>query len=210
MLKIHGTLPSPFVRKVRCALDEKGIPYESVQLIPMPKTPELMALNPIGKIPILQDGDLTLPDSSAICAYIERLHPSPALYPSDPVEFARTLWYEEYADTKLVEGIAPIFFERFIKKHLLKVDPDEDRVKGALENELPASLEYLEKETAGRDHLVGGEFTLADIATCAQLVGLRLGGEDLDATRWPNLARYLETNLARPTFKALLAEEGIA
>ncbi len=95
-------------------------------------------------------------------------------------------------------------------EHLLKVDPDEDRVRGALENELPASLGYLEQETAGRDHLVGGEFTLADIATCAQLVGLRLGGEDLDAGRWPNLARYLETNLARPSFKALLAEEGIA
>ena len=57
---------------------------------------------------------------------------------------------------------------------------------------------------------MGDAFTLADIATCAQLVGLRLGGEELDAARWPNLARYLEANLARPTFKALLAEEGIA
>ena len=48
---------SPFFRKCRIALEEKGIPYETERLIPVPKTPELLALHPMGKIPVLRDGE---------------------------------------------------------------------------------------------------------------------------------------------------------
>lgn len=210
MLTIHGTVPSPFARKVRCMLDEKGVDYQSEQLIPFPKTPELLALNPRGQIPILQDGDLVLPDSSVMCAYIERLHPEPAFYPRDPAQFGRALWLEEYSDTTLSAAVGAVFFERFVKKVLMQAEPDEERVQEALANELPNALEVLETEIGDRDHLVGGAFSIADAAVCSQLVNLQHGGEPLDAERWPNLARYLATNLARPAFKAILAEEGLA
>ena len=65
---VHGGVPSPFVKKVCAFLAEKGVAYELRALAPFPKTPELLAMNPLGKIPIYQDGELTLPDSSAICA----------------------------------------------------------------------------------------------------------------------------------------------
>lgn len=86
---VHGATPSPFVRKVLIALSEKGLDCELQALMPIPKTPELLALNPVGKIPIFQDGDLILPDSSVICAYLERTHPEPSLYPSDPALYGR-------------------------------------------------------------------------------------------------------------------------
>jgi glutathione S-transferase len=210
MLTIHGTVPSPFARKVRCVLDEKGVPYESRQLMPFPKTPELLAMNPLGQIPILQDGGLLLPDSSVICAYVEKLHPTPAVYPSDPTDFARTLWLEEYSDTALSTAVGGVFFQRFVRKHIFQQEPDEAVVQNALENELPTTLDYLQGELGDRDFLVGDTFTLADVSVCTQLVNLRHAGEDVDAKRWPKLARYLQSSLSRPTLKTLLAEEGLA
>ena len=79
---IHGIAPSPFVRKVMAACEEKGLSYEDKVLIPFPKTPELLKMNPLGKIPILEIADGTyIQDSSVICAYLEKVHPKPALLP---------------------------------------------------------------------------------------------------------------------------------
>jgi len=74
---VHGGVPSPFVKKVCAFLAEKGVAFEQRSLAPFPKSPELLAMNPLGKIPIYQDGELMLPDSSAICAYVERVQPKP-------------------------------------------------------------------------------------------------------------------------------------
>src|SRR5262249_18434378 len=71
-MKLYGASLSPFVRKVRIILEEKGIPYETEELVPLPKTPALLAMHPLGKIPILCDGDVVVPDSSVICAYLEK------------------------------------------------------------------------------------------------------------------------------------------
>jgi hypothetical protein len=94
-------------------------------------------MNPFGKIPILEHGDLTLPDSSVICACFERLHPEPSLYPKDPGELALALWYEEYSETKLVEVATPIVFERVVKRVTLRGEPDEARVADTVEKQIP-------------------------------------------------------------------------
>ena len=95
MPTLHGVSLSPFVRKVRVALAEKSIAYEQVPVMPFNQTDEYFAKSPLGKIPCWEDGEFVLPDSSAIIAYLERVHPEPALYPSDPKEFGRALWYED-------------------------------------------------------------------------------------------------------------------
>src|SRR5262245_40173964 len=117
-MELYGATASPFFRKCRIAFEEKGIPYEIVPLIPVPKTPELLAMHPMGKIPILRDGARVVPDSSVICAYLERLHPHPALYPQDAGELATALFLEEYADTRMMEVIGPILFENFIRPQI--------------------------------------------------------------------------------------------
>jgi len=71
-MKLYGASQSPFVRKAHIVLEEKGIPYETENLIPVLKTPELLALHPMGKIPVLRDGEVVVPDSSVICAYLEK------------------------------------------------------------------------------------------------------------------------------------------
>ena len=207
MYIVHGAAPSPFVRKVRVFLTEKGLDYEHRELIPFPKTPELLEMNPLGKVPIFQDGDFITPDSSVICAYIERLHPERPVYPKAPQDFARALWLEEYADTKLVETVGRVFFQRVISPMVFQQPTDDTVVQAILQDELPPALDYLEKQVGGRPFAVGDAFSIADISLCAQLVNLQYAGESIDTARWPGLAAYVGNTLGQSSFKAVLTNE---
>ena len=203
---IHGASASPFVRKARVAFAEKGVAYELNPIMPFGPNPEYMKKSPLGKIPCLEDGDFVLPDSSCIIAYLERANPNPPLYPSDPKEYGRALWYEEHADTRLVENLGGVFFERVVKG-MLKQETDEGRVKQLLTEGIPPVLDYLEGEIGDREVLVGTHFSVADIATWSPFVNFMHAGESVDASRWPRLAAYIERIHARPSFKALIEEE---
>src|ERR1700742_250521 len=117
-LIIYGGSVSPFVRKVRVRLAEKGLDYSLEQISPFRPPPDFRDISPLGRIPAFRDTDLPEPnhlsDSSVICAYIEHKFPTPALYPGDPYQRARALWFEEYADTMMAENLGRgLFFERF-------------------------------------------------------------------------------------------------
>jgi len=203
-MKLYGAVPSPFFRKCRIALEEKGLPYEIEPLIPVPKTPELLALHPMGKIPILSDGELVVPDSSVICAYLECAHPAPALYPHSAADLATALFLEEYADTRLAETIGPILFERFIRPQVFHQDGDLARAE-EFRAKLPDVFDYLElRLPADRDSVLP-RFGIADIAIGAQLASLSMLGEQIDPARWPRTVRYWRALAARPSFKTALA-----
>ena len=204
-LEIHGSLLSPFVRKVVVACEEKGIAYEQEELAPFPKTPELLEKSPLGKIPFARIGDTYVPDSSVLCAYLERLQPEPALQPTDPLELARSLWLEEYADTQLAGVTTTPFFQRFVRPNLFQQEPDEAAVRSAMENDLPPLIAYLEGQLGDGEFMVGGRLSIADIAVCSPFVNMRVGGEELDAARWPGFAAYVDRVLSRPSFKTALA-----
>lgn len=205
--KIIGAGLSPFVRKARVFFAEKGIPYELEPLVPFGAPPEYKRKSPLGKIPCLEHDGRALPDSSVICAYAEKLQPQPALYPSEPWEYGRALWLEEYADGGLVaNAMAPIFLERVVKK-LMGAKGDEARAKEAEEKALPTFCDYLEEQLGDQQYLVGGRFTIADIAVASPFVNLAHAGVGLDAKRWPKLTAYLERIHSRPSFKALIEEE---
>lgn len=207
--KLHGVNLSPYVRKTRVALAEKGIDYDLIPVMPFGPSDEYLKISPLGKIPCYQEGDFTLPDSSAILAYLERKQPEPALYPSDPQQFARALWYEEYSDTRLTEACITAFIQRVIQKMMGK-ESDEAAVAKSLEEKVPAAFGYLENELADRDFLAGGGFSIADIAVGSILVNFAHGGETVDASRWPRLADYVSRVHGRPSFKALIEEEKAA
>ncbi len=207
---LHGVNASPFVRKVRVALAEKGIDYELNPVMPMGVSDEYKQKSPLGKIPCWEDGDYLLPDSSCIIAYLDKTHPNPSLYPSDAASFGRAVWYEEYADTKLIEVCTPVFVERVVKAKILKQPVDEERIASVRENDQPPVFDYLEGQLADREYLAGGRFSIADIATASPFVNLMHGGATVDASRWPKLVAYLERIHSRPSFKALIEEEKAA
>jgi glutathione S-transferase len=205
---VYGAGASPFVRKVRVFLAEKGIAYEHDPVVPFNVSPEFRKLSPLGKIPAFRDGDITLSDSSVICAYVERTHPQPPLYPSDAYEYARALWFEEYGDG----GLAPvfggkIFFPRVLAPLIFKRTPDEAALQKVVTEELPPFFDYLEGQLADAPMIVGTRFSIADIGLGTQFVNLRHAGVGVDAARWPKLAKYVAGLHARPSFKACIEEE---
>lgn len=207
MPKIHGVSASPFVRKVLVAMAEKSLPYESVPVMPMAPSPEFKKISPLGKIPVYQDGDYVLPDSSCILAYLEKAHPSPALMPADPKQYGTALFLEEYADTRVMEAVAGAFFERVVKGLILKQPADEARVQKSVTELMPAVLDYLEPLAPDGDGIVAGRFSVADIAIGSQFANWAHAGERIDAAKYPRMAAYVERLHARPSFKTLIEQE---
>lgn len=209
MPKLHGVNASPFVRKVRVALIEKGIDYELVPVMPMGVSAEFRKISPLGKIPVFEaDDGFTLPDSSCIIPYLERIHPHPSLFPQDATDFGWALFLEEYADSKLAETVGGVFFNRIVRAKILKQEPDEARIRQSVGQEMPAFLDYLEtRAPEDGDGIVGGRFSVADIGLGSQFVNWMHGGETIDPGRWPRFAAYIERVHARPSFKACIEEE---
>jgi len=205
---LHGAIVSPFVRKVRVALAEKGIAYDSDPVVPFGVSDEYKKMSPLGKIPCYTPHDgCHIPDSSVIIAYLERKHSDKPLYPSNPEDFARALFLEEYGDSVLVGALGTVFFNRIVGPMFLDQQPDEAAIKNAIENELPPLLEWLEEQIGDNEFLVGDKFSVADIGITSPFVNFGLAGESIDASKYPKLAAYLERNLARPSFKACVDEE---
>jgi glutathione S-transferase len=196
---VYGSSLSPYVRKTLAFIAEKGLTTERKPLPPHDPMPAFRACSPLGKIPAFEDGDFRISDSSAICHYLERKHPDPALLPSSPEDFARAVYFEEFADTSLVAASGKVFFNLIVKKLMRLGEPDMAVVETALKDELPPLFTYLEGRVAG-PWLVGDRLTMADIAVASPFVNLQLAGHPLDAARWPKLAGWLGAILARPSF----------
>ena len=206
-LILYGAPLSPFVRKADVLLREKGLEFEleSVNIMPMPDW--FKEISPARRIPVLRDTQIgtegtlgTIPDSSAICAYIERLAPEPAFYPSDPYEYGRAVWLEEYCDSELAGHVGlgifrPIQFARFQGK-----EPDVETAKKTFQTKLPAAFEYLEGELGSDDFLVGNTLTIADVTLACMLMQLELVAGELDAGKWPALNAFAARMRARASF----------
>ena len=210
-LIVYGGAISPFVRKVRVTLIEKGVDYTLDQVNPFAPPPEFLEISPLKRIPVLRDTDRpepnTLPDSSIICDYLEHKYPAPALYPADPFERAKALWYEEYADSAMAAAIGPgLFFERIVKR-MLRGQTDEAACHKSLTEKIPPLFNHLEIEVANKEFLAGGAFSIADISVGTQFVNFLHTGESIDAARWPKLAAYVGRIHGRPSFAKLIAEE---
>lgn len=210
-ITLYGAALSPFVRKVRVALAEKGLEYKHDPVSPFAPPDYFLEISPLKRIPVLRDDsegpDATLPDSSAICGYLERKHPSPALYPRQAFAYGRTLWIEEYADSDLVAALGGGLFRPTVVAKLMQKEPDFALAKDTWENKAPRFLAFFEKELAGRAHFVGDSLTLADIAVASPFVNAAHAGFAPGATKYPGLSRFLKSMHARPSFAACIAEE---
>ena len=209
MLQVYGASASPFVRKVLLTLEFKGVPYEGISINPFAVPANWAKLSPMGKIPVLVDGDVVLPDSSVICRYIEEIHPAPALYPANASARARACWLEEFADTRLVENVAPYFFERFVKVFMLKQTPDEERLKSVTEKGLPEAMSYLEGILDESGYAIGDSLSIADIAIVSPMLNGQLAGAPYDAARFPKLMSYFTRITSLPLFKDRAAKEAL-
>lgn len=203
MITIHGSPISPFVRKTLVCLIEKGVDFELNPVSPFPAPESHLKISPLGKIPALTDGDLSIPDSSAICGYIEKRYPQVPLYPENAADYGRALWYENWASNELPKGTASLFFNRIAVK-MMKREPDEAAIQDILKNVQPAIFDYLEEEVGERRYLAGDSFGIADISVTSQFIQMLYSGESLPAGTHPNITRYVTEHMHRASFKQLV------
>jgi glutathione S-transferase len=204
---VYGSSLSPFVRKVLAFAAEKGIEVESQPLGLGSQDPAFREASPFGKIPGFRDGDFAISDSSAIVAYLEAIRPEPNLIPTEAKARARTIWYDEFADTILSACGAKMFFNRVVAPRFLGREGDLAAADAAEANELPPLLDYLESVIPESGFLVEDRLTLADIAVASPFANLRHLGVAVDEARRPKLVAYAERILARESFSRSLEKE---
>ncbi|HEV7661037.1 MAG TPA: glutathione S-transferase family protein [Allosphingosinicella sp.] len=204
---VYGASLSPFVRKVLVFAAEKGIEVELKPTGLGNKDPEFIEASPFGKMPGLRDGDFAISDSSAIVAYMEAVKPEPNLIPTEPKARARTIWFDEYADTILFACGGKMFFNRIVAPRFLGQAGDEAVAAKAECEELPPLLDYLESVIPASGFLVEDRLTLADIAVASPFANLQHIQVALDPQRHAKVAAYVEKILARPSFAPLIARE---
>jgi glutathione S-transferase len=198
---LYGTPVSPFVRKILAYLAERNMAVEVVPVGIGDPNPDYAAVSPFKKMPAIKDGDFGISDSSAILAYLEAKYPGSGLMPDDAEGKARVAWFDEFADTMLVAAGGKIFFNRVVAPKFLGMDGDEAAAKQG-EAELPQLYAYLESIMDGSAYLVGGAFSIADIAVATALGNLVPMGLGPNATEYPKAAAWLETTHARPSIAA--------
>jgi glutathione S-transferase len=200
MPTLHGVSASPYVRKVQAVLNTKGINYTVNPIIPFGDKGELLSLNPLGKIPVYQNDDVTLGDSSVICAYLEKNHPDIPLYPTDATAYASALWLEKYADTHLTPSLGTVFFQRVLNPKIFGTPTDEEVVARVINDDAPIMFDYLETQLGNNDYFVGNTLSIADFAIASPFVNAAAGGLKVDESRWPNLAAFVAHMFANPAF----------
>lgn len=211
---IYGSTISPFVRKVMAFAREKGVEAELRPAGMGRGGPDFEEASPFRKMPAMRDPgadggrDFFISDSTAIVQYIEAKHPEPNLIPADPAGRARVTWYEEFSDTIICAVGTKLFFNRFVGPKVLKTGGDAGVADAAERDELPPVLDYLERAIPDSGYLVGDRLTLADIAVASPFANYRWIGVDIDGTRYPRTASYLDAILARPSFADLVHKDG--
>lgn len=206
-IQVHGAPLSPYVRKVRVFLTEKGIDYELKMAVPYDLPEGYEKLNPLMRIPAYQDEELTLADSAVICHYIEQKENTTPLMPSSAGGRAKCEWLEKYADYELAPYTTATIFRHTLILPLIQQQTDLELIEEAIRVHLPPLFNYLCEELGDNDWFVENTFSLADIAIACQLINMEHAKHTVDEKRWPTLNAFLQRCYARDSFRAILPQE---
>jgi len=206
-VKLYGMAGSPNVRGAMLGLVEKGVEFELVNLMPPAwKTPEHLARNPFGKVPVLDHDGFEIFETQAILRYVDQAFPGPALQPTNAGEAARMNQIIGIIDCYLGPSwIGCIGFERLVAPTFLGQPTDMERVKAAVPM-AGSCAETLEALIAG-PYLTGETFSLADIRLMPHFDWLRLTPEgEAILVGKSKLVQWFERVSKRPSAKEVLRQ----
>jgi len=203
-MKLYDSIgPNPHVVKIFMA--EKGIdlPRHRIDLLKGEnRQAEYGKVNPHGTTPALEtDETEVLAEITAICEYLEELHPTPPLIGETPMQRAQTRMWTRRIDLNIVEPMTNGFrYSQGLQlfEHRIHCIPQAADDLKAIAKE---KLAWLDGLVAGRTWIVGERFTLADVLLYCFLVFGAQVGQPLDPAN-KNLAAWLERVAARPSAKA--------
>jgi len=201
---VHSVPGSPFGRAVLAALEEKGARYRLAPLTPgAAKSPEHLARNPFGRIPVLEHDGFSLYETQAILRYLDRVLPSPALTPADPRRAARMDQVMNINDWYLFQGVCNVIvFQRIVGPRLLGLKTDEAAIEAAMPRARTVFAE-LARLLGEQAYFAGDAVSLADLLVAPQIDFMAPTPEwsELGAPH-ANLAAWLTRMQARPSFVA--------
>src|SRR5438132_13906158 len=158
--EIIGSARSTYVHAVRMVCEEKGIDYVLTEK-PL-GAPEIRAIHPFGKMPVLRHGDFQLFESKAIATYLDRNFPAPFLFPSDLRLASLTEQWVSLVNTLMDHTLIRTYLFAYIAPKTPNGEPD----RATIEAVMPALREQigvLDKAVTGTSYLVGDKLTFADL-----------------------------------------------
>jgi glutathione S-transferase len=161
------------------------------------KSPEFLAINPNGRLPVIVDGDFVLFESLAITLYLAKKHSNGELYPATLEGEARAWQWSLWAVTEVDRGV------NIWSLHAVRLPPQERNA--ALREEalkvIASPFKVLDAAVAKQPYLLGNDFTVADLNVAAVISR----AADMDLSAWPHLKDWLTRCLDRPAAREALA-----
>lgn len=193
-IQLHRVAISGHSHRVELFLSLLGLPFELVNVdlaAKAHKSPEFLAMNPFGQVPVIQDGEVTLADSTAILVYLTLRYTADAnaWLPRDPLQAAQVQRWLSAASGPLAFGPASA---RVINLFKLPTPPDEAIARAH------GLLKVMEQQLASTPYLVGAAPTLADIAHYSYVAHAPEGNVSLAA--YPQVQAWLARIEALPRF----------
>jgi glutathione S-transferase len=195
MLKIYHS-PATRAFRVIWVCEELSVPYEIVPVnfsAEYRATPEWRALNPVGKVPVMVDGDMTMFESCAMMQYVLDRYGNGQLQPAkdDPTypHYLQWCWFSEATFARPLGEIT---------NHRREFDPEIDAVVAEMKGRATACVGALDAALADRPYLLGDSVSAADLSTCYVLRGYR---RSVSETLPGNAQAYFDRVTALPSYE---------
>lgn len=202
MMKLYGFGPTRSLRAL-WGLKELGLEFEFIPVNLQAgehKSPEFLALNPAGKLPVLVDGDLVLTESAAIVLYLAEKYPGKKLMPSRLEDRAQVYRWVMFAMTELEQPLWRMAKHSFLYPENKRLPQDIELAR----EDFTAMAAVLDRHMQGRQYIVGDHITAADCVT-AYLMDWANEHQLLEG--FPNLKAYLQRMYQRSTAPHRIADE---
>ena len=196
MLQLISATPSPYARKVRIALAEKGIAFELLTEVPWNDTTSTPKFNPLEKLPvlILEDGS-SVYESSYILQYLELKYPSPPMLPADVDGILAARKLEVLCDG-VCDALVLTFFER------MRGEGASPEWTARQRRKIDGGVKEMARLVGKGDWAVGDRFSLGDIAAGTLVGYMAVRFPELPwRTQYPDLAALSDRLEQRPSFK---------
>ena len=197
---LYGFLPSTYTRTARLVLAEKGVPYatEEVTL----GSAEHLALNPFGRIPILQHGDRRLFETLAIACYVDEQFEGPSLQPADCLDRAMMhQWISAYIDSAY-PSLVRNYLMHYVRAVLNRTEPDRTAIDAAVDN-VERTLRILDDRCRDAAYFAGDSLSLADLFVLPVVFYMKNMPESAEVMAGlPHLNRWYDGLAERPSVVA--------
>ncbi|MDG2354996.1 MAG: glutathione S-transferase family protein [Paracoccaceae bacterium] len=205
MKKLYHFSLSPFCRKIRLVLGEKGVEAELIEEKFWERRLQFLNINHAGAVPVLVEKEIILSDSLAIFEYLEETYAEPSLLPDLPLKRAESRRLSNWFDDKFHKEVTQnLLYERVYKKITQSGYPNSEKIKLGIKN-LRYHLDYMDWLLEKRKWLAGDEMTIADFAASAHLSSLDYIN-DVNWAGFPCVKEWYSKIKSRPAFRPILSD----